>query len=201
MTAATVVEDDRVRVRRMAATDEEYARMAGWLNEPHVREWWDPDGPEATIEQVRKTYGPVAADASSGTACIIEDRGTPAGYLQIYPWSSEIAYRDRVGITVEPEAWAFDVFIGDPGALGTGLASRALDLVCRHLVDDLHASAVVIVTELGNVRAHHVYENLGFRTVQEFLDEDTRGGQRVRSYVMRRTREWGGDGGPGAAAR
>lgn len=184
--AATVVADARVRVRLMVATEEEYARMAGWLNQPHVREWWDPDGPEATVEHVRKTYGPARSEATSGTACIIEDGGRPVGYLQIYPWSAETEYMRNVGISVEPEAWAFDVFIGEPNALGTGVATRALDLVCRHLVDERHASAVVIVTEVGNGRAHHVYEKLGFRKVQEFLDEDTRGGDRVRSYVMRR---------------
>lgn len=184
--SAIVAGDGRVRVRRMADSDAEFARMAGWLNQPHVREWWDPDGPLATIDQARKDYGPYISETSPGTACVIEDGGRPVGYVQIYPWSEEAEYIGLVGIAVEPEAWAFDVFIGEPDALGSGVATRALDLVCRHLIDERGASAVVIVTELGNVRAHHVYEKLGFRTVQEILDTDTRGGERVRSYVMRK---------------
>lgn len=182
----TVVTDGRVSVRRMRNDDTEFARMARWLNESHVRAWWDPDQSDATVETVRTTYGPFTDPDAEGVTAFIEDHGTPVGFVQFYPWSTEGEYCTKVGITVEPTAWAFDVFIGDPGTLGTGVATRALDLVCRHLIDERGASAVVIVTETTNVRAHHVYEKLGFVKVHEFLDIDTRGGERVRSYLMRK---------------
>ena len=135
---------------------------------------------------MRATYGPYADPQSEGVTAFIEDRGRSVGFVQFYPWSLEAEYCTKVGIEVEPGAWAFDVFIGEPDALGTGAATRALDLVCRHLIDQCHATAVVIVTETTNVRAHHVYEKLGFVPVHEFLDVDTRGGERVRSYLMRK---------------
>ena len=182
----TVVADDRVRVRRMRNDDGEYALMARWLNEPHVREWWDPDQSDATIETVRSTYGPYTDPQADGVTAFIEDQGRPVGFVQFYPWSSEGEYCAKVGITVEPTAWAFDVFIGEADALGTGVGTRALDLVCRHLSGECGASAIVIVTETTNQRAHHVYEKLGFVKVHEFLDIDTRGGERVRSYLMRK---------------
>lgn len=181
-----VCSDGAIRVRRFTGDDAEFAVMARWLNEPHVREWWDPDGPAATIETARRDYGSYTNPASSGSSCFIEVDQRPVGFLQFYPWSSETEYCRKVGITVDPTAWGFDVFIGDPAAVGTGVATRALDMVCRHLIDEIGASAVVIVTELGNVRAHHVYEKLGFAKVLDFLDDDTRGGARVRSYVMRK---------------
>lgn len=186
MVAETIAADERVGVRRMRGDDGEYALMARWLNEPHVREWWDPDQPDATVETARSTYGPYTDPQADGVTAFIEDRGRPVGFVQFYPWSSEDEYCNRVGITVEPTAWAFDVFIGEADALGTGVATRALDLVCRHLTDERDASAVVIVTEVTNLRAHHVYEKLGFVKVHEFLDIDTRGGERVRSYLMRK---------------
>lgn len=178
--------DGRVRVRRMRADDSDYALLARWLNEPHVREWWDPDQSDATIETVRETYGPYADPQSEGVTAIIEERGRAVGFVQFYPWSSEGEYCTKVGIEVEPAAWAFDVFIGEPDAVGTGVATRALELVCHHLTEERGASAVVIVTEITNARAHHVYEKLGFVKVREFLDIDTRGGERVRSYLMRK---------------
>ena len=178
--------DERVRVRRMHADDDEYALMARWLNEPHVREWWNPDETDAGVELVRRDYGTYTDPGSTSVVAFIEDRGRPVGFVQFYPWSLEGEYCTKVGISVEPSAWAFDVFIGEPDALGTGLATHALELVCRHLIDERGASAVVIVTETTNVRAHHVYEKLGFLKVHEFLDTDTRGGERVRSYLMRK---------------
>ena len=185
-TGETLVADGAVRVRRMRNDDGEYALMARWLNEPHVREWWDPDLPDATVETVRADYGPYADTESQGVAAFIEDGDRAVGFVQFYPWSLEDEYCNKVGIAVEPTAWAFDVFIGEPAAIGTGIATRALDLVCRHLIDTRGASAIVIVTETTNVRAHHVYEKLGFVKVHEFLDVDTRGGERVRSYLMRK---------------
>ena len=187
MTAAGVVcAEGAIRIRRFGGDDADFALIARWLNEPHVREWWDPDGPVATAETARRDYGPYTEPSSPGSSCFIELDERPVGFLQFYPWSSETEYCRKVGITVEPSAWAFDVFIGEPAVVGTGVATRALDMVCRHVVDDLGATAVVIVTEMGNVRAHHVYEKLGFVKELDFLDDDTRGGERVRSFVMRK---------------
>lgn len=186
MSEDTVVADERVRVRRMHGDDGEYALLARWLNEPHVRQWWDPDQADATADSVRTTYGPYADPTSEGVTAFIEDGGRPVGFVQFYPWSLEEEYCHKVGIEVEPGAWAFDVFIGEPDVVGTGVATRALDLVCRHLIDERSATAVVIVTETTNVRAHHVYEKLGFVKLHDFLDIDTRGGERVRSYLMRK---------------
>ena len=184
MSDDTVVADDRVRIRRMSESD--FTLMTEWLNQPHVREWWDPDAELATVDTVRGDYGKYLEPQSASVICFIEDNGRPVGFVQFYPWSAETEYMQKVGISVEPEAWAFDVFIGEPDAVGTGVATRALDLLCRYLVEQHGASAVVIITEVGNVRAHHVYEKLGFRKISEFLDEDTRDGERVRSYIMRR---------------
>ena len=186
MSEDIIAADASVAVRRMRNDDSEYARMARWLNEPHVREWWDPDESDATVETVRSTYGSYTDPEADGVTALIEERGRPVGFVQFYPWSSENEYCNKVGIAVEPTAWAFDVFIGEPDALGTGVGTRALDLVCRYLIDERGASAVVIVTETTNQRAHHVYEKLGFVKVHEFLDIDTRGGERVRSYLMRK---------------
>jgi aminoglycoside 6'-N-acetyltransferase len=185
MTTDNIIADERVRVRRMRPDDGEYALMARWLNEPHVREWWNPDEANATVELVRRDYGRYTDASSQNVVAFIEDHGRPVGFVQFYPWSLEREYCAKVGISVEPSAWAFDVFIGEPDAVGTGVATRALDLVCRHLIAERGASAVVIVTETSNVRAHHVYEKLGFVNELDFLDVDTRGGERVRSYLMR----------------
>lgn len=179
-------DDGAIRVRRMAGDDSEFALMARWLNEPHVREWWNPDGPPATAEMARRDYAPDTRAASPGGSCFIELDQRPVGFVQFYPWSVETEYCRKVGITVDPGAWGFDVFIGEPAALGRGVATRSLDLLCAHLLDDRGATAVVIVTEVGNVRAHRVYEKLGFRKELDFLDDDTRGGERVRSYLMRK---------------
>src|SRR5215471_18753865 len=114
MSQGTVVADERVRIRRMSEAD--FAAMAGWLNQPHVRYWWDPDGPPATDDTVRHDYGKYLEPESQSVVCVIEDGGRSVGFVQFYPWSAEAGYMRKVGISVEPAAWAFDVFVGEPDA-------------------------------------------------------------------------------------
>jgi RimJ/RimL family protein N-acetyltransferase len=60
-------------------------------------------------------------------------------------------------------------------------------LVCVHLAERWGAEAVLLVTYRDNLRAQRAYERVGFRRIGEVLDTDTRGGERIPSYVMRWT--------------
>ncbi len=163
--------------------------LVRWLNEPHVKEWWDPDEPPVTLDAARKEYGKLTYPSSSTVACILTLAQRPVGYLQFYQWASYESETREVDLRPEPGWYGMDILIGGPDLIGRGIGSRAVDLLCTYLFTRYGATAVALLTEVGNVRAQRAYEKAGFRRVRRTLDLDTRGGERVESWIMVRTRE------------
>jgi aminoglycoside 6'-N-acetyltransferase len=184
----TIATDGDLTVRTMRDEEAEYALIARWRSQPHVHEWWDPDDPSPTLEQVRAQYGPRVRGEDPTTACVIELDGTPIGYLQFYRWRAWPEDDAALDVRADPGTFGLDVFIGEPDLIEHGLGTRAVDHVCAYLERDRGASAVALTTERTNLRAQRAYEKAGFRKIREVLDTDTRDGERVWCWLMvRRT--------------
>jgi aminoglycoside 6'-N-acetyltransferase len=186
-----IAADGDVVIRRMRDHPADYQLIVGWRNLPHVREWWDPDDPPLRIDGAMEELRPSTQPGDSNAACIIEFDGAPTGYLQFYPWDEEHAYLAEVGITIPAGAWGLDIFIGEPSLVDKGIGSRTVRLISDHLFAEHGATAVALATETGNHRAQAAYVRAGMRIVEQFLDTDTRGGQRVESVLMIRDRPGG----------
>jgi len=171
-------------IRRMRDEPADYERMARWRNEPHVREWWDPDDPPMTTASAIEEYRADTRDSSSTTACIIELASEPIGFLQWYRWNDHPASAEALELTFEDGAWGFDLFIGEPSQEGRGVGPRVIDLLCRFLVEDRGATSEAIVAAQDNARALRAYERAGFRRAQAVLDTDLRNGQRVLAWLL-----------------
>jgi aminoglycoside 6'-N-acetyltransferase len=182
-----IVEDADLAIRRMADADDEYARIAAWRNRPHVREWWDPDQPPMTTEAAVAEYRADVLGRTATRAAIIEASGTPVGFIQYYPWAAYADSLAELGITVPDGAWGLDVFIGEPQWVGRGIGSRAVRLLCDHLLRDRGASAIAFGVAADNARARRAYEKAGLVPTVEFLDTDTRDGERMTSVLMLRS--------------
>ena len=190
-----IAADGDVVIRRMRDAPDDYRLIVAWRNQPHVREWWDPDDPPLTIEAAIEELRPSTQPAGSESACIIELDGAPVGYLQFYPWDGEQDYLAEVGITVPAGAWGLDIFIGERALMDRGIGSRTVRLISDHLFAEHNATAVALATEVGNSRAQAAYVRAGMRVVQQFLDTDTRDGKRVEFVLMIRDRPGGTAGG------
>jgi len=175
-------------IRLMQDDEAEYERTARWRNEPHVREWWDPDDPPLTPDGAREHYGPSTRPGAPATACVIEFEGRAAGCIFFYPWEG---FREEAGAMGLPQvegAWGLDIFIGEPDLLGRGIGTAAIDLLCRYLLTERGASCVMLEAAIDNARALRAYEKAGFARYGRALDTDTKDGQRVQSWVMVRPR-------------
>jgi len=179
-----IVAGEGLVIRRLRDEPPEYERIARWRNEPHVREWWDPDDPPMTAATAVAEYRPLTAPGSSTTACIIEAAGRPIGYIQFYRWADEPDGVRALGFSFADDAWGLDVFIGDPSCVGRGIGPKAIDLLCRHLFAERGASSVELVAAQANTRSLRAYEKAGFRKGQTVLDTDLKDGQRVESWLM-----------------
>jgi RimJ/RimL family protein N-acetyltransferase len=183
-----IAADGDLVIRRIQDHTDDYERLAAWRNSPHVKEWWDPDDPDITADAVAAELAPRAGDDPT-TSCIIELGGEPVGFIQFYPWDAEREYLAEIGVDVPEGAWGLDIFVGDPSLIGTGTGSRTVRLLSDRLFAAEAATAVALITEAGNARAHAAYARAGMRVSGEpFQDTDTRDGQRVDSILMIRDR-------------
>ena len=174
--------DLSIRLLRNDARD--LTLLVSWRAEPHVHEWWDPDEPPPSLDQVTEKYGGRTDPDSPTTPCVIELDGRPIGYVQFYLWAS---FPDEVAameLPVGDRSFGLDILIGDPDLVGAGHGSRAVGMLCRHLVRARGAREVLLTTELTNARAQRAYERAGFEKVKEVWELDTRGGEPTRSWLM-----------------
>jgi RimJ/RimL family protein N-acetyltransferase len=186
--------DLAIRVLREDAGD--YDLIVAWRNAPHVREWWDPDEAPLTMAALVAELDALTKGDDMTTSCIIELSGEAIGFIQFYPWDTEVEYLAEIGVTVPRGAWGLDIFIGKTGLEGTGAGSRAVRVLSDFLFSERAATAVALITEATNARAQASYRHAGMRVAGEpFLDQDTRGGQRVESVLMIRDRPDGTAGG------
>lgn len=181
-----IARDGDLVIRPMRDELDDYRRMVRWRNQPHVREWWDFDEPDLTLEAALSEYGPDVRGDGATTACVIELGSRPIGYLQFYAWA---AYSAEAGPEYDvPDAWGLDLFIGEPDLVGRGIGSAAVDLVCRYLFDERGASSVMLAAAVENAVALRAYEKAGFKRTRRILDTDTKGGQRIECWLMVRER-------------
>jgi RimJ/RimL family protein N-acetyltransferase len=173
-------------IRRMRNDRDDYESFVRWRNEPHVAEWWttDDDPTPTTFDRVVENYGPRAEDGSWVTGCIITVGDRPIGYTQFYPWSGSADEAQEMGLPDIDGSFGLDIFIGVPDMVDRGVGSRAVALLARHLFDERDATAVALLTPVGNVRAHRAYEKAGFRKVNQTLDTDVVNGERRMSWLM-----------------
>jgi RimJ/RimL family protein N-acetyltransferase len=137
--------------------------MHGWLQRPHVAQWW---GPAESITELREDF------LSGGTtrAYIAHHGGQPVGFVQSYVvlGSGDGWWEDET----DPGARGIDQFLAHASQLNQGLG-RAM---VRAFVARLFADAAVTVVQTDpspdNTRAIRCYAAAGFEPVGEVTTPD-----------------------------
>ena len=138
--------------------DDHLTRVHHWLQEPHVREFWD-DG-DRTLQDVTRSYGSEDRDVDA-FLILLED--CPIGYIQAYPVDETSPFAPyRQGNT-----WGMDLFIGEVTQLGKGLGFQAVQVFADFLQTEYGADRVLIDPSIHNHRAIHIYQKAGFVALTE----------------------------------
>lgn len=136
--------------------------FAGWLEAPHVREWWgEPAEERAKVRDMiegRDTTRPY----------LIRLEGRAIGYIQVWylgHHQNETWLRDHPWLSAFPaDAVGVDLAIGEKDLISRNIGSSAL----RQFVEMLLAegcSTIIIDPDPDNGRAVRAYEKAGFRPV------------------------------------
>ena len=136
-------------------------KLLRWLAQPHVAMWW---GDAARAMQHARGCPP------ESHALIVAD-GTPVGYLCWQPPPKEEL--EAADLTDLPSGLVdIDILIGDPGLLGKGVGSRALELLLARLRREPSVAFAGLGTSASNTNAIRCYERAGFRLHREFQDPE-----------------------------
>lgn len=139
--------------------------VAGWMTQPHWRDWWSEDA-EAELGYIRD----MIEGRDSTRPFLIQLDGRPVGYIQVWrirdarvePWLSEAPWV----MDLPDDAVGVDLSIGPAELLSQGLGSQAL----AQFVSLLRAEGrrtIIIDPDPANKRAIRAYEKAGFRVIPE----------------------------------
>jgi aminoglycoside 6'-N-acetyltransferase len=134
--------DDAVTIRPLRAGED--ARLAAFVVQPGVREWW---GTVDDLELIGRDL------RNEGAAFAIEIDGALAGWLG-FTEENEPDYRHA----------GLDIFLA-PEFQGRGFGPRALRLAARWLIDERGHHRLTIDPDRANERAIRAYAAIGFRPV------------------------------------
>lgn len=158
------IRPDSISFAPVTSTDLELLR--GWLDTPHLREWWGD--PETELGFIRD----MVEGRDTTRPFIFHIDGEPAGYIQYWfvdhwqnePWVSENPWLRLL----PPGAIGVDLSIGDARRLSQGLGSTVLRLFTERLAAEGY-TCIIIDPDPANRRAVSAYEKAGFRVIPELL--------------------------------
>ncbi len=155
-----------VTLRRM--TEHDLEMLHGWLNRPHIVEWWGGERP--SLEEVHEHYRPRVLAQENVIPYIGLLDGTPFAYAQSYValGSGDGWWADET----DPGVRGIDQSIADPALLGKGLGTHLVRALGALLFTNPHVSRVQTDPAPHNLRAIRCYEKAGFRQVKPIVTPD-----------------------------
>lgn len=157
-----------VTLRPLMAQD--LPMLHGWLNRPHIVEWWGGDAMRPTLDEVLADYHPDALAAHGVTPYIAMRGDEPIGYAQSYVamgsgdgWWEDIT---------DPGVRGIDQSLANADQLGQGLGTQLVRALVARLFDDPAVTAVQTDPAPHNARAIRCYEKAGFRQIRQITTPD-----------------------------
>lgn len=163
-------------------TIDEMPLMVGWLNQPHVAEWFH-DHP-TTLEAVTEKYKPRIDGTSPTKVFTAVAGGKPIGMIQAYQVHNYPEYAEAIGMD---EAIGIDLFIGEADYLGKGYGRDIIDAFVRDAVGEHFEDAQLVVASpsVNNLGSINAFEVAGFSkgSIVDVPGEQTQEQVMTRSIV------------------
>jgi RimJ/RimL family protein N-acetyltransferase len=160
--SATVIESDRLVLRKARDTDRE--GIVEVLTDPEVRAYLGGPRPREGVERFLDQAGTASTTAAAGSY-VIADRQADrfAGILGLGRRAA-----DRPGHATREGGELELSYVLRRGAWGTGLAFGAATAVLRAAAGELSDQPVLVVTQTANQRARRLAGRLSFQEIGTF---------------------------------
>ena len=172
------IKKDEILIRDFAGSD--LPLMLKWLTDDRVLEFYEGRDVRFTMETLAEHYREELPD---GFRVIIEYKGQPAGYGQVYQLSGdmfdEYDYPDTGRIV-----YAMDQFIGEPDLWNKGIGSSFLNIMADYLKEQKAAERLVLDPHKNNPRAIRAYEKAGFKIIKSLPQHELHEGKMEDCWLM-----------------
>lgn len=182
--------DSEISIRKMADCADDYQLMFTWLTQPAVQRYYGGLKSAVGFADVVAKYRPRAAGEEAVVPCIVELRGTPAGYIQYYRIGKGEDYdlRGEIILDFSKSICGIDLFLAHESDRGRGLGTRMIRLLLAYLFGQERADEVLVDPQTWNARAVRCYEKCGFRAVKVIEKRELHGDEYKDNLIMRVTR-------------
>jgi len=150
--------------------EDDIPMLHGWLNRPHIVEWWGGEERRPTLAEARALYLPRVMAEERVTPYIAMLGEEPIGYAQSYValgsgggwWGEE----------TDPGVRGIDQSLADPALLGKGLGTKLVTALVELLFSDPEVTRIQTDPAPDNRRAIRCYEKVGFRQIKTIVTPD-----------------------------
>ncbi len=177
----------KIEFRR--ASKDYYNKILEWLEEPHVREFWDNSLEHRKdifiFMNGRKEPSPYWNGIFDYWIGFMN--GDPYCLLmtsEILPTQSDLSETWKMHLSRTGKTYSIDFMIGNKNYLGRGLAAFTLEFFIKFIHDnDSLIDTFLIDPAEYNPKAKHVYEKSGFSTVATFF-RNIGDKEQIKHYLM-----------------
>ena len=161
----------KMNITFTALSKTHFPMMLNWLEEPHVKLWWDRDivYTESLVKEKYTSYvnGYKLKDREKKTihSYIIYVDNNPIGYIQIYNAYDYIINTLLNGIA--KSLGMIDFFIGNTNYLGKNLGVEILKGF-----DYQDYKNILVDPDMDNIAAIKTYEKAGFKRIKEHVESN-----------------------------
>ena len=148
-----------------------FSLLLKWLEEPHVKAWWDRDI-NYTEDLVKEKYTSYTQGykLENGVkkaihSFVIYIGNNPIGYIQIY--NAYDFTRNQPLLDLPKSLAAIDFFIGDADYIGKGIGAEIL-----RAFDYQGYKNILVDPDMDNIAAIKTYEKAGFKKVREQIESN-----------------------------
>lgn len=127
----------------MRDDSEDYATLSRWLSDPRVLEYIYGRDKPMDVEAVVAKYRPRVLGDEDVEPCLVLRGVNPIGYVQLYLAPPEVLAR----LPSSTDAWAIDLFIGEPELWDQGIGTKLVTAVIEYLLEQRGAATVTIDPE------------------------------------------------------
>ncbi|MCY3913804.1 MAG: GNAT family N-acetyltransferase [Chloroflexi bacterium] len=153
------VHDVTLRGPRLALrplTEDDWAPLLAWNNDPEVLAWAEGDEIESrTLDEVQRIYRAISVNAH---CFLMELDGEPIGECWLQHMNLERLVARHPGEGVR----RIDIAIGLPALWGQGLGREAVGLLLDFSFRREGVDVIYACVDAGNVRSRRMFESLGF---------------------------------------